>query len=98
MNACEIQAALRRPFAAQQIRWKPQTVTADKQRCLAVAYLDGHAVMDRLDEVFGVGGWQDSYQLLPDGSAVCTLRVLIAGHWIQKQDVAGASNQSAQWH
>src|SRR5262249_47571697 len=35
------------------------------------------AVQDRLDAVFGMDGWQDCFDRLPDGSAVCRLRCQI---------------------
>ncbi len=48
--------------------------------------------MDRLDAVVGIDGWQDQYQMLPDGSVVCKLRVRI-GDWIEKTDIGGQSEQ-----
>ena len=73
------------------MRWKPQAISGS--RALAVCYIDARAVMDRLDDVFGVAGWQDAYQPLAEGTVLCRLRVLIEGQWVEKQDVGGESEQ-----
>jgi hypothetical protein len=51
----------------------------ERQRALAICYSDARAVIDRLDDVLGIDGWQDAYEILPDGSTVCTLHVRIGG-------------------
>jgi hypothetical protein len=91
MSNAEVMRALAEPFPAEVIGWKPQTVKG--ARCLAVAYIDARDVMDRLDAVVGTGGWQDSYEFLPDHTVVCTLRVSIGGEWVAKSDVGGESDQ-----
>jgi hypothetical protein len=54
---------LREPFAPEDVTWKPGTVA--NGRCLALAYADLRAYMDRLDEVAGLAwsvrytGWDD---------------------------------------
>jgi hypothetical protein len=60
---------------------------------MAIAYIDARVIMDRLDEVFGVAGWQDDYTVLPDGSCVCHLKVRCGEHWITKCDVGSESEQ-----
>lgn len=56
--------ALRAPFNPEDISWKPQTVDYKAKTALAVAYADPRVYTDRLNEVFGVGGWSDSYTFL----------------------------------
>lgn len=87
----EITTALAAPFEPQDIKFKPQAVKGN--RALAVAYLDVRVIQDRLDEVLGVENWQDAYQLLPDNSVLCKLRVKIDNHWITKMDVGSPSEQ-----
>jgi hypothetical protein len=88
----EIQAALAAPFHKHQLRWKPQAVKND--RALCVIYLDARAVMDRLDEVLGLGNWQTSYTAEGKGGTVtCTLSIRINGEWISHQDVGSESEQ-----
>jgi hypothetical protein len=87
----EILGRLAAPFAAEEIEWKPMVVSGN--RALAAAYIDARAVMGRLDEVVGPANWQDDYQVLDDGSALCRLQVRLGGEWIQKTDVGGESEQ-----
>lgn len=54
--------SLRAPFKPEDISWKPQTVDYKAKTALAVAYADPRAYVDRLNEVFGVGGWSDAYR------------------------------------
>lgn len=57
----DVAAKLRAPFNPEDISWKPQTVDYKAKTALAVAYADPRAYVDRLNEVFGVGGWSDEY-------------------------------------
>src|SRR5262245_19673465 len=86
-----IARALAAPFDGSEVKFKPQTVKAN--RALALAYVDVRAIMDRLDNVLGVENWQDRYRLLPDNSVICRLRLRIGGQWIAKSDVGGPSEQ-----
>jgi hypothetical protein len=61
------------------------------KRVLAICHIDARAVQDRLDAVFGVDGWQDRYDILPDGSAVCRLRCRIGERWNAKSVVGSPS-------
>lgn len=63
-----IAEALRAPFPLNEIEWRPAQgglgQTRDGRPWLKIlAYLNARAVMDRLDQVFGVGGW--SHELRP---------------------------------
>lgn len=55
---------LRAPFKPEDISWKPQTMDYKNKTALAVAYADPRAYADRLNEVFGVGGWVDTYSFI----------------------------------
>jgi hypothetical protein len=84
-------AALSEPFDPADVKFKPQSVK--NNRCLAMAYIDARLIQDRLDEVLGVENWQDRYDILPDGSVMCRLRVNLGGRWITKADVGSPSEQ-----
>lgn len=86
-----ITKALSEPFDSSEVKWKPQAVKGD--RALAICYIDARCVMDRLDEVVGVDGWQDEYELLPDGSVFCRLKARIGDQWLTKADVGSMSEQ-----
>lgn len=68
MEQNQIAEALRAPFALNEIEWRPSQGGLGKTRdgrpwLKILAYLNARAVMDRLDSVFGVGGW--SHELRP---------------------------------
>jgi hypothetical protein len=86
-----IAQALAAPFDPADVKFKPQTVSGN--RALAVCFVDARVIQDRLDDVLGVMGWQDSYECLPDGAVVCRLRIRLGSEWITKEDVGGQSEQ-----
>lgn len=78
------------PFPPQAIHWRAQTLTREGTKALALAYLDARDVMDRLDEVCGPYGWQDSYAETASGRVMCTISIQDGeGNWIAKSDGAG---------
>ena len=87
----ELFAALCEPFPSEEIDWRVGSTNKEKTKCLPLCYIDARCVMDRLDAVCGIDGWQCKYDLLP-GLAVCNLGVRIAGDWIWKADGAGHSD------
>src|SRR5262245_32944814 len=87
----QLAADLSRPFEAREVKWKPQAVKGN--RALAIAYVDARVIQDRLDEVFGVAGWQDDYVELKDGSFLCRLSVRYGDTWVTKVDVGSQSEQ-----
>lgn len=91
MHPDDVAAAMAADFDPSEVKWKPQTVNGN--RALAIGFVDARVIMDRLDDVAGVDGWQDHYECLPDGAVVCRLKVRIRGEWITKEDVGGQSEQ-----
>jgi hypothetical protein len=91
MNPQTIQEQFAAPFHPDEVGFKPQSVKGN--RAMAIAYIDARCVEDRLDSVVGVDGWQDAYDVLPDGSVVCRLSVKIGEEWITKSDVGSPSSQ-----
>jgi hypothetical protein len=87
----EITEALAAPFQLHDVKFKPAVVSGN--RALALAYVDARVIQDRLDEVLGVDGWQDSYKVLEDGTVVCRLRLRIGQEWVTKTDVGSPSEQ-----
>jgi hypothetical protein len=90
VNATETLQALSAPFDLADLHFKPQAISGN--RCLAVAYLDARAVMDRLDAVCGLA-WSDAYDVLPSGSVVCRLTLTVDGRDVVKMDVGSPSEQ-----
>src|SRR5262245_49743139 len=86
-----IQEQLAAPFPVEALGWKPQTISGN--RALAVPYIDARDVQQRLDDVLGVAGWEDAYEVLLDGNVVCRLRCKLGETWVTKCDVGGQSDQ-----
>src|SRR5882724_4568587 len=86
-----IEEKLAEPFDPADVRFKPQTVSAN--RALAVAYTDVRVVQDRLDSAAGPAHWQDEYTIDGSGSVICRLSIRLNGEWISKVDVGSLSEQ-----
>jgi len=92
-----IQEQLKRPFEASEIEWRIQSggVKKGKPWAMVLAYVTNRAVMDRLDEVFGVGGWKNEYLPTPSMDGVmCGISAKIDGEWVTKYD--GAENTAVE--
>lgn len=83
--------ALTAPFPLDAVHFRPLAIKGN--RAMAAAFIDARAVMQRLDQVFGVGGWKDAYTIVAGGSVICTLSVKADGEWIDKTDVGSPSEQ-----
>ena len=82
----QVGIALRKPFPVERLRWRKGQGGSGE-----LVYITARDVMDRLDAVFGVGGWQSRYEFL-GGRMVCNLSVRVNGDWITKADGADDSN------
>jgi len=73
------------PFPFDHIEIKPQTVSRDNTKALAVAYFDARAAMARLDESFGPMGW--SFETREIGKGIIgRLTVTVDGHSTFRED------------
>lgn len=91
MGASKLLEALKEPFDERIIHWRVGATTKDKDKGIALAYLNARDVMKRLDEACGIEGWACVYTQCA-GTAVCELSILIDGTWIVKSDGAGATD------
>lgn len=81
---------LAEPFPPSKVSWRVGQITkANKNKASALCYIDARDVMERLDQVCGPGGWEDSYAETPRGRVICTIRIRINGEWVAKSDGAG---------
>ena len=55
LNPKEMQQALAKPFAPEDLEWRLQNTIEEKMRGLAVPYVTNRAIQNRLDEVCGAG-------------------------------------------
>lgn len=77
-------------FPASDIKSFVMRTTKDKKKGLVAFYADNRAIMDRLDEVCGVGNWQNVFATGPGGGVLCGISINVDGEWITKYD--GAEN------
>jgi len=102
----KLAAALAAPFPAGRVSWRLGATTADKSKGRALAYIDARDVMERLDAVCGVGGWQCRYPHA-NGKTVCEIGILITRSgvqhgndfwdgWVWKADGAGDTDVEAE--
>lgn len=82
-------------FPKEDVHWRAQTVTRDGKKALALAYIDARDVMERLDTVCGVNGWQSKHYDAGAGRLGCHIGVLVESEWIWKSDGAGATDVEA---
>lgn len=99
--------ALAAPFEPSEISWRVGSVTKDKLKGMALAYLDARAVADRLDAVCGPDGWQCRYSHAAQ-KTVCDIGIRVQTEaatanavyqtyeWLWKADGAGDSDIEAE--
>jgi len=85
---------LAEPFDADDIEWRVQSAGLKNGKVWArvLAYVTNRAVMNRLDEVFGIDGWKNELVEISKGSFICGISFLRPdGIWITKWDGCDAS-------
>jgi hypothetical protein len=80
------------PLDISEIDFRVQSVNKGGYATI-LAYKDARVDMKRLDDVYGVEGWQKKYDLI-DNHLFCSVGIWSAtlGQWIWKQDVGTESN------
>ena len=94
----KIEAALQAPFEAFDIEWRAQqagVLQSGKPWARVLAYVTNRAIQSRLDEVFGVDGWQNLIREWRDKSTVCGISVRFGDEWITKWDGADETDIEA---
>lgn len=94
---------LKKPFAPEKISWRIGATNKEKTKGLALAYIDARDVMERLDEVCGMDGWQTRHHDVGGGKLACEIGILttpdddsvVAHEWIWKSDGAGSTDVEA---
>jgi len=84
----EAMKALAAQFPAEDIEHRVGRVSSDGTKVSLLAYITARGVMDRLDDVFGIGGWSDTYERWGVKGIKCRLSVCIGGEWVAKEDGA----------
>lgn len=91
MTEKSIEARLQEPFEPNDIKWRVRQSGLKNGRAwmIVLPYITGRAIQNRLDDVFGVGGWEVLQEETKNGDGfICTLSMLVNDRWVRKQDVA----------
>lgn len=98
MNTATLMLDLKEPFPPSRISWRVARVVnedGDKGKAQVLAYIDARDVMDRLDYIVGVEGWQCRYSHT-SGKTVCDIGIRINDEWVWKADGAGDTDVEAE--
>jgi hypothetical protein len=82
MTAKNYERELKRPFPIGSVSFRKGPGGSKE-----LAYITARDVMQRLDDVFGVDGWEDTYDYV-GGRMICKLKCNFLGSWITKSDGA----------
>lgn len=88
---------LSEPFPPNDIEWRigQSGMKNGKVWAMALAYVTSRAIMERLDDVCGPGGWQNQFTKAPDGGTLCGISIKVDDEWITKWDGAENTNIEA---
>lgn len=90
----EIAKKLSHPFVTEDVHFRPMPgAKAYNGFIKVIAFVDARTIVERLNEVMGLDGWQDAYQTLVEGEVRCTLSLKFGGQWIPRTDVGSMSKQ-----
>lgn len=82
---------LKEPFPPEYISWRVGATTGDKSKGIPLAYIDARDVMQRLDDVVGIGNWQCRYPF----KGCCEIGIIMGDEWIWKANGAGETQVEA---
>lgn len=85
---------LKNPFDPKFVKWRVGATSADKKTGIALAYIDSREVKKRLDEICGLGNWQDRLVAV-DGGFISEIDIKIDGEWITRSNAAGLTQVEA---
>ncbi|MGG7060125.1 Rad52/Rad22 family DNA repair protein [Clostridium nigeriense] len=94
INVRELEAELKKPFTFEEIEWRigSSFERNGEIKALALPYVTSRAIMDRLDAVFGLDGWEDEYQSWGNNAQLCAITVRIGDRFIKKWDGAESTD------
>lgn len=87
---------LAEPFPAEDVEWRIGRSGEKNGRAWATcfAYIDNRAIQSRLDEVCGIGGWQNQLVQV-SGGWLCGISIKINDEWVTKWDGSDATDFEA---
>lgn len=93
MDIKEVMKELKKPFKADEVEWRVQSCgkSSNGPWVKVLTYIDARAIQERLDELFGVNGWKQNYDVY-DKKMICKLSIKIDDEWVTKEDGASETN------
>lgn len=94
INVRELETELKKPFTFEEIEWRVGSSFErnGEVKALALPYVTSRAIMDRLDAVFGLDGWEDEYQPWGNNAQLCAITVRVGERSIKKWDGAESTD------
>lgn len=79
--------ALGAPFDPADVDFKPQTMSKDGTKALAIAFVDPRRYQERLSAVLGAGNWSIEYRPLGDKALIAKLTLNTPDGTVVREDV-----------
>jgi len=85
---------LQQPFNEEDIEWRVQKCgfKGGKPWAMVFSYVTNRAIMERLDDIFGIANWKNEFKPGPSGGNLCGISIRIDGEWLTKWDGAENTN------
>lgn len=90
----QITKQLSAPFYPNEIEWRIGATNQNKTSGIALPYITNRAIMNRLDDIFGIFGWKNEF-IIKDKSKICGISIRIGDEWFTKYDGADDTNIEA---
>ena len=96
MKAIEdIARGLAAPFPEGDLEWRVMRESRKGDKVSVTPYITSRAVMERLDCVVGIGGWEDTYERWNTKGVKCILKLRLNDEWLAKEDGADETDVEA---
>lgn len=98
VNISILMLELAEPFPPDKVSWRVARVVNDdgeRGKAQVLAYIDARDVMERLDYIMGIEGWQCRYSHTQT-KTVCDIGLKLGGEWVWKSDGAGDTDVEAE--
>lgn len=80
------------PFPAEAVKHRVGRTTPDGNRGVLYLYIDARDAQNRLDDIFGVGGWNTAFSITPlplgGGIVICRITAIVGELRVVRSDCA----------
>lgn len=83
------------PFHPNQLEWRAGATTRDKERAMALPYVDSREIMERLDRILGPNNWK--HTIVPNmDNIVVHLSIRVGDEWITRSGIGSREDGEGQ--